>query len=61
VGLVFEKKVGDAVRAGERVCILYSNDRSRVPGALAMIRKAIAISPHRVSPPPAVLERILGY
>ena len=31
VGVVFEKKVGDAVRAGETVCILYSNDRSRVP------------------------------
>jgi pyrimidine-nucleoside phosphorylase len=61
VGLVFEKKVGDAVRAGERVCILYSNDRSRIPGALEMIRKAMAISPARVSPPPAVLERVLGY
>jgi pyrimidine-nucleoside phosphorylase/thymidine phosphorylase len=61
VGLVFEKKVGDAVRAGERVCILYSNDRSRVPAALEMIRKAIAISPDRLSPPPAVLERVLGY
>src|SRR5208282_6544004 len=43
VGLVFEKKVADPVRAGERVCILYSNDRSRVPGAIEMIRKAIAI------------------
>ncbi len=59
VGLVFEKKVGDAVRAGERVCILYSNDRSRLPRALDMIRGAIAISPDPVSPPPLVLERIL--
>ena len=59
VGLVFEKKVGDAVRAGERVCILYSNDRSRVPWALDMIREAIAISPDPVSPPPLVLERVL--
>jgi thymidine phosphorylase len=60
VGLVFEKKVGDAVRAGERVCILYSNDRSRVPRALDMIRQAIAISPAPVSPPPLVLERALN-
>jgi thymidine phosphorylase len=59
VGLVFEKKVGDVVRAGERVCILYSNDRSRVPGVLDMIREAIAISPNPVSPPPLVLERVL--
>jgi thymidine phosphorylase len=59
VGLVFEKKVGDAVRTGERVCIIYSNDRSRVPWAIDMIRKAIAISPDPVSPPPLVLERVL--
>jgi len=59
VGLVFEKKVGDAVCAGERVCILYSNDRERVPRALEMIREVMAISRDPVSPPPLVLERIL--
>jgi len=59
VGLVFEKKVGDAVRAGERVCTLYFNDRSRVPRALDMIREAVAISPDPVSPPPLILERVL--
>jgi pyrimidine-nucleoside phosphorylase len=59
VGLVFEKKVGDPVRAGERVCILYSNDRSRVPRALDMIHKSIAISAEPVSPPPLILERVL--
>jgi len=59
VGLVFEKKVGDAVRAGERVCVLYSNDRSRLPTALDSIRRAIVISPQPVSPPPLVLERVL--
>ena len=59
VGLVFEKKVGDAVRAGERICILYSNDRSRLPWALDMIREAIIISPYPVSPPQLILERVL--
>ncbi|MGO8787079.1 MAG: thymidine phosphorylase [Terriglobia bacterium] len=59
VGLVFEKKVGDLVRAGERVCSLYSNDRSRLPRALEMIRGAITISPAPVSSQPLVLERIL--
>jgi pyrimidine-nucleoside phosphorylase/thymidine phosphorylase len=56
VGLVFEKKVGDEVRAGERVCTLYSNDRSRVPRALEVIREAISISPEPISSPPLVLE-----
>jgi pyrimidine-nucleoside phosphorylase len=59
VGLVFEKKVGDAVRAGERICALYSNDRSRVEWAHDMIREAIVISPDPVSPPPLILERVL--
>ena len=59
VGLVFEKKAGDAVRAGERICTVYSNDRSRVPGALDMIRQAIAISPDPISSRPLVLERVL--
>jgi pyrimidine-nucleoside phosphorylase len=59
VGLVFEKKVGDAVRAGERVCAVYSNDHSRLPRVLDMIRGAIAISPEPVSPSPLVLERVL--
>jgi pyrimidine-nucleoside phosphorylase len=59
VGLVFEKKVGDAVRAGERICVLYSNDRSRVPWALDIIREAIAISPEPISPPRLVLDRVL--
>lgn len=59
VGLVFRKKVGDAVRAGERICTVHSNDRSRIPGALDMIREAIAISPDPVSSRPLVLEQVL--
>ncbi len=59
VGLVFEKKIGDEVQAGERVCVVYSNDSSRLAQALDMIRGAITISAEPVSPPPLVLERVL--
>jgi pyrimidine-nucleoside phosphorylase/thymidine phosphorylase len=59
VGLVFEKKVGDAVRTGERVCTVHSNDRSRLPQVLEQIRQGIAISPEPVSPPVLVLEQVL--
>ena len=44
VGLVFEKKTGGPVHAGERVCVLYSNARSHVPWELDMIRGAISYS-----------------
>jgi pyrimidine-nucleoside phosphorylase len=59
VGLVFEKRAGDPVRVGERICVIYSNDRSRVPWALDMIREAITYSPEPVLATPMVLERVL--
>ncbi len=55
VGLVFEKKVGDPVEAGERICAAYSNDLARLPRALEMIRAAIVVSPQPVAPPPLIL------
>ncbi len=59
VGLVFEKKIGETVRAGERVCVVYCNDRSRLPQALDMIRRAIAISPDPISQAPLILEQVV--
>jgi len=58
VGLVLEKKVGDEVSTGERVCTLYCNDRSRLPRARELIRKAIDIQPEPVTPPPLILARV---
>ena len=57
VGLVFEKKVGDPVRAGERICVVYSNDRTRLPQALEMIRSATSIAPEPVTPHPLIYSR----
>ena len=57
-GLVFERKVGDAVRAGDRICALFSNDRSCLPRAVEMVRGAIAISAERVSPSKLILEHV---
>jgi pyrimidine-nucleoside phosphorylase len=58
VGLVLEKKVGDAVSVGERICALYANDRVRLPQAHTMVRSAIAISPGPVAPTPLILGRV---
>ncbi|HEV3277267.1 MAG TPA: thymidine phosphorylase [Terriglobia bacterium] len=57
-GLVFEKKVGDAVEAGERLCAVYGNDRSRLAEVRARLRAAIRISPEPVPAPPMILESI---
>jgi pyrimidine-nucleoside phosphorylase len=56
VGLVFEKKVGDPVAAGERICTIYSNDRGRVELVRQMLREATAIVPEPVVPPAIIVE-----
>lgn len=58
VGLVFEKKVGDRVSAGERICALYANDRERLLRAREMVRAATVISPEPVAARPLILARV---
>lgn len=58
VGLVLDKKVGDPVEAGERLCTVHSNDETRLEQALAMIRDAFTIGQSRLEPDPLIVERI---
>jgi pyrimidine-nucleoside phosphorylase len=60
VGIVFEKKVGDAVSTGERICSLFVNDRSRLARARQMLAQAIRISPEPSQPPKLILAEIPG-
>ena len=58
VGLIFEKKVGDRVEAGERICVVCSNDSARSLRARDMLRTAISVSPEQVSAPPLIHETL---
>jgi pyrimidine-nucleoside phosphorylase len=58
VGLVLEKKVGEPVSTGERVCALYANDRVRLAQAHTMVRSAIAISPEPMAPTALIVGRV---
>jgi len=58
VGVIFEKKVGDRVSAGERICVLYANDDARLARAREMLHAAISISPEPVAAPPLILETL---
>ena len=58
VGLVFEKKVGDRVRAGERICLVYANDAARLGRTRDMLRRAIVISPEQVVAPKLIQETL---
>jgi len=58
VGLVFEKKVGDAVETGERICAVYSNDHRRVERVRQMLHEATVIAQEPVSLPALILDVI---
>jgi pyrimidine-nucleoside phosphorylase len=58
VGLAFEKKVGDRVSAGERICSAYANDSARLGRARDMLRAVISISPEWVAPPALIQETL---
>lgn len=60
VGIVFEKKVGDSVSAGERVCSLFVNDRSRLARSRQMLARAIKISPQPVLAAKLILAEVSG-
>jgi len=57
VGLIFEKKVGDRVQPGERICAVHYNDRSRLTRAVEMVKSAITIS----AQPPQAAALVLDW
>ena len=59
VGLVLEKKVGDAVEAGETLCTVHYNLDARVVHAIPLLEKSFEIGP---AAPPALplVRKIIG-
>ncbi|MGA8221735.1 MAG: thymidine phosphorylase [Candidatus Acidiferrales bacterium] len=59
VGLVLEKKIGDAVNAGDTLCTVHYNSDARVVHAIPLLEKSFVIGP--AAPPAAPLVRkIIG-
>src|ERR1700675_2902514 len=59
VGLVLEKKVGDAVEAGETLCTVHYNLDARIVHAIPLLEKSFEIGP---AAPPALplVRKIIG-
>ena len=55
VGFVLQKKVGDAVDAGEPLVTVHASDRGRLEHSLALLRDAIQVAPE--APPARELLR----
>lgn len=58
VGLILDKKVGDLVEDGDRLCTVYVNDESRLDTALEMIYSAFTLGDSPPSIPSLIVERI---
>jgi pyrimidine-nucleoside phosphorylase len=59
VGLILEKKVGDAVKAGETLCTIRYNSDARLSETAALLARSFRIGPRQPSVPPLV-QKIIG-
>jgi thymidine phosphorylase len=57
-GVLLHKRPGDAVRAGETLCELRTDDAAKIPTALAAARAALVIADAPPETGPLVLEKI---
>jgi thymidine phosphorylase len=57
-GVVMLRKPGEAVRAGDPVLELHTEDASRLPAALSALEGALDIAAGAPAVPPLILERI---
>ena len=57
VGLVFDKKVGDPIKAGERIAKVFYNDHKKFTEALPVLKEAVTISSEPVQKNKIVLAR----
>ncbi len=54
VGIVMQKRIGDAVMQGEAIAVLYVNDLHTVQQAIEQIQQAVVIGDQPVAPPPLI-------
>jgi pyrimidine-nucleoside phosphorylase len=59
VGLILEKKVGDAVKAGETLCTIRYNSDARLRETVALLARSFEIGPQRPVAQPLV-RKIIG-
>jgi thymidine phosphorylase len=58
VGFVFERTVGDQVRAGDVIAWVHSDDRSRAAEAIRRVQAAITVQDQAPAAQPLVIERV---
>jgi len=56
VGIVFEKKIGDRIIAGDTLAVLHANDEQKLQAAISKLKNAISIKQEPCNP----LQHVLG-
>ena len=60
VGLVFHKKVGEAVSHGERLCTIHYNSETRLAEARRLVEESYRIEPSAPRRPRPLVHRVIG-
>jgi thymidine phosphorylase len=60
VGLVFHKRIGDAVERGEPLCTLHYNAEARLEEARRLVETAYLIGPEKPKTIPPLIHRVIG-
>jgi thymidine phosphorylase len=58
VGITAVMKIGEPVRAGDRLCTVHARDNSDLPAVLDQVAAAFKIGPKRVEPPRLIDELV---
>lgn len=58
VGMIFKKKLGDAVEPGDVVATIYYNDDEKLETARDRLQTAMEYSPDKPELPPLIIERL---
>lgn len=58
VGILFRKRIGERVNAGEPICTIYANDEKKAAEALKMIEKAVCIADECTEAPALIIDVI---
>ncbi|HET7839231.1 MAG TPA: thymidine phosphorylase, partial [Rectinemataceae bacterium] len=58
VGFVFERKTGDRVAAGDRICSVYARDQAALEAARPLVESALSYSPSKPERRPLVIKEI---
>ena len=60
VGMVFHKKIGDEVSAGEPICTVHYNADARLEEAVNMLRAAYHVAPAAPEVPRTLIHQVIG-